>query len=110
MFSEFARQVKAPLLANMTEFGKTPYLPASAFEQLGYKMVIWPVSALRIAAKAQGTFYQHLGEQDRADGMLGSMQTRAELYDLIGYSEHEALDSSLRKTIITDAMRGAAAE
>jgi methylisocitrate lyase len=109
MFSEFARQVRAPLLANMTEFGKTPYLSAGAFEALGYKMVIWPVSALRIAAKAHGTFYQNLGERDRADGMLGSMQTRAELYDLIGYSEHEALDNSLRKTIITDAMRGAAA-
>jgi 2-methylisocitrate lyase-like PEP mutase family enzyme len=40
------------------------------FEALGYKMVIWPVSALRIAAKAHGTFYQNLGEQDRADGML----------------------------------------
>ena len=110
MFSEFSRQVKAPLLANMTEFGKTPYLPADAFEELGYKMVIWPVSALRIAAKAHGNFYEHLERQGRADGMLGSMQTRAELYDLIGYSDHEALDSSLRKTIITDAMRGAAAE
>jgi methylisocitrate lyase len=110
MFAEFSRQVKAPLLANMTEFGKTPYLSASAFERLGYKMVIWPVSALRIAAKAHGVFYKHLEERGRADGMLDSMQTRAELYDLVGYSEHEALDGSLRKTIITDAMRGAAAE
>jgi methylisocitrate lyase len=110
MFVEFSRQVKAPLLANMTEFGKTPYLSASAFEALGYKMVIWPVSALRIAAKAHETFYKHLAERGRADGMLDSMQPRAELYDLIGYSEHEALDSSLRKTIVTDAMRGMAAE
>jgi methylisocitrate lyase len=110
MFREFARQVKAPLLANMTEFGKSPYLPASAFEALGYKMIIWPVSALRIAAKAQETFYRHLQVHDRADGMLGSMQTRAELYDLIGYSAHEALDGSLKKTVITEAMRGVAAE
>jgi methylisocitrate lyase len=110
MFRDFARQVKAPLLANMTEFGKTPYLSASAFEALGYKMIIWPVSALRIAAKAQATFYGQLRQHDRADGMLGSMQTRAELYDLIGYADHEALDDSLKKTVVTDAMRGVAAE
>jgi len=110
MFREFARQVNAPLLANMTEFGRTPYLPASAFEALGYKMIIWPVSALRIAAKAQEAFYGHLQENDRADAMLGSMQTRAELYDLISYSAHEALDGSLKKTVITEAMRGIAAE
>ena len=105
MFRDFARQVKAPLLANMTEFGKTPYLSAAAFEALGYKMMIWPVSALRIAARAQEGFYQHLAQHDRADGMFGSMQTRAELYDLIGYADYEALDGSLKKTIITDAMR-----
>jgi methylisocitrate lyase len=110
MFRDFARQVKAPLLANMTEFGKTPNRSASEFEELGYRMIIWPVSSLRIAAKAQDGFYKHLGAHDRADGMLGSMQTRAELYDLIGYSAHEALDNSLKKTVITDAMRGIAAE
>jgi methylisocitrate lyase len=110
MFRDFARQVKAPLLANMTEFGKTPYLSASAFEALGYKMIIWPVSALRIAAKAQATFYGQLRQHDRADGMLGSMQTRAELYDLIGYADHEALDDSLKKTVVTDVMRGVAAK
>jgi methylisocitrate lyase len=71
-------------------------------------MIIWPVSALRIAAKAQESFYEHLRQHDRADGMLGSMQARAELYDLIGYAHHEALDGSLKKTIVTDAMRGAA--
>jgi methylisocitrate lyase len=108
MFREFARQVKVPLLANMTEFGKTPQLSAGEFEALGYKMIIWPVSALRIAAKAQEEFYTQLRRDDRADGMLERMQTRAELYDLIGYSEHEALDASLKKTLITGAMRGAA--
>jgi methylisocitrate lyase len=108
MFRDFAGRVKAPLLANMTEFGKTPYLSASDFEVLGYKMIIWPVSALRVAAKAQENFYKHLRQHDRADGMVGSMQSRAELYDLIGYAEHEALDDSLKKTVVTDAMRGVA--
>jgi methylisocitrate lyase len=110
MFRDFAGRIKAPLLANMTEFGKTPYLSARDFEALGYKMVIWPVSALRIAAKTQEGFYEHLRERDRADGMLGSMQSRAELYDLIGYADHEALDGSLKRTVVTDAMRGVAAK
>jgi methylisocitrate lyase len=105
MFRDFARQVKAPLLANMTEFGKTPYLPASAFEALGYKMIIWPVSALRIAARAHQGLYEHLAQHDSAEGRLGAMQTRAQLYDLIGYADYEGLDGSLKKTIITDAMR-----
>jgi methylisocitrate lyase len=108
MFREFAKQVRAPLVANMTEFGKTPYLSASAFEALGYRMIIWPVSALRIAARVQNGFYGHLKQHDRADGMLDSMQTRAELYDLIGYADHEALDGSLKRTVVTDAMRGTA--
>jgi methylisocitrate lyase len=108
MFREFAKRVKVPLLANMTEFGRTPYLSAGEFEALGYRMIIWPVSALRIAAKAHEQFYNQLRCDDRADGLLNQMQTRAELYDLIGYSDHEALDASLKKTLITDAMRGAA--
>jgi methylisocitrate lyase len=108
MFREFAGRIDVPLLANMTEFGRTPYFSAAEFESLGYKMIIWPVSPLRIAAKAQEEFYRQLRDEDRADGMLDRMQTRAELYDLIGYSEHEALDASLQKTLITGAMRGAA--
>jgi methylisocitrate lyase len=108
MFREFAKRIDVPLLANMTEFGRTPYFSATEFEALGYKMIIWPVSPLRIAAKAQEEFYRQLRDEDRADGMLDRMQTRAELYDLIGYSEHEALDASLQKTLITGAMRGAA--
>ena len=105
MFADFARALKVPLLANMTEFGRTPYLPAAEFEALGYRMIIWPVSALRIAAKAQHEFYRHLKQHGRADGMLGQMQTRAELYELIGYADYEALDGSLKKTIVTDVMR-----
>jgi len=106
MFREFAKEVKAPLLANMTEFGRTPYLSAADFQSLGYRMVIWPVSALRIAAKAQERFYGKLRDEGRADGMLDAMQTRAELYDLIHYADYEALDNSIKKTVVTDSMRG----
>jgi methylisocitrate lyase len=79
-------------------------MSAQEFQDLGYKMVIWPVSSLRFAARAQEDFYNHLFEAGRADGKLGEMQTRAELYDLIGYAEHEALDHTVLKTVLTEAM------
>jgi methylisocitrate lyase len=104
MFEAFAKAIDVPLLANMTEFGRTPAMSAQEFQDLGYKMVIWPVSSLRIAARAQEDFYNHLFEAGRADGKLGEMQTRAELYDLIGYAEHEALDHTVLKTVLTEAM------
>ncbi len=61
MFEEFARRVPGvPLLANMTEFGKTPFFTASEFEAMGYRMVIWPVSSLRVANKAQQNLFATL--------------------------------------------------
>src|SRR6266851_297430 len=57
MFREFARRVKGPLLANMTEFGRTPVFTAREFEEMGYRIVIWPASAMRVAAKAQEELY-----------------------------------------------------
>ncbi len=104
MFEAFAREIDVPLLANMTEFGRTPAMSAQEFEDLGFKMVIWPVSSLRIAAKAQTGFYEHLFANGRADGKLAEMQTRAELYDLIGYAEHEQLDHTVAQTVLTEAM------
>jgi methylisocitrate lyase len=104
MFREFAARVDVPLLANMTEFGRTPSMSAAEFEALGFKMIIWPVSGLRVAAKAQEEFYQHLKANDRADGFLPQMQSRAELYRTISYARYEELDESLVKTILTNAM------
>jgi methylisocitrate lyase len=100
MFREFARRVKAPLLANMTEFGRTPFFTAEEFESMGYKMVIWPVSALRMAAKAQEALYAALRRDGGVKNVLGQMLTRQELYQLIGYADYEALDSSIVKTVI----------
>ena len=80
MFREFARRVDAPLLANMTEFGRTPYFTAQEFENMGYKMVIWPVSSLRVAAKAQEQLYAALKRDGGTHAMLEHMQTRTELY------------------------------
>ena len=100
MFREFARRVSAPLLANMTEFGRTPYFTAAGFEAMGYRMVIWPVSALRVAAKAQEQLYATIHREDGPRSLIGQMQTRQELYETIAYSDYEALDASIVKTVL----------
>lgn len=100
MFREFAARIDAPLLANMTEFGRTPFFTRSEFESMGYKMMIWPVSSLRVAAKAQEKLFMTLRTIGSAETALHEMQTRAELYATIGYSSYEELDSSIVKTIL----------
>jgi methylisocitrate lyase len=100
MFQEFARQVKAPLLANMTEFGRTPALTARQFEEMGYAMVIWPVSALRVAAKAQQNLYGVLQRDGSVASLIGQMQTREELYKTIGYADYEALDAAIVRSVL----------
>ncbi len=103
-FREFARRVKVPLLANMTEFGKTPFFTASEFDEMGYKMVIWPVSALRVANKAQEKLYAAIKRDGGTHKVLDDMQTRKELYATIGYEKYEELDASIVKTVIPDGM------
>lgn len=93
-----------PLLANMTEFGRTPFFTASEFEAMGYKMVIWPVSSLRVANKAQQALYAAIRRDGGTQNMLDRMQTRAELYEAIGYHEFEALDSSIMETVVPQGM------
>lgn len=91
-FEAFARAVPAPLLANMTEFGKTPYIPVERFRQWGYRVVIFPVTALRVAMKAVEEAFRALQARGTQRDLLGRMQTRAELYELIGYQQYEAFD------------------
>jgi methylisocitrate lyase len=105
MFEEFARRVPGvPLLANMTEFGRTPFFTASEFAAMGYKMVIWPVSSLRVANKAQQNLFAALKRDGGTHNIIEQMQTRAELYDAIGLHDYEALDSSIVQTVIPKAM------
>ncbi len=105
MFRAFAKAMPSvTLLANMTEFGQTPFFTASEFEAMGYKMVIWPVSSLRVANKAQARLYAALRRDGGTQNMLADMQTRAELYDTIGYHLYEALDSSIVETIVPQGM------
>jgi methylisocitrate lyase len=101
MFREAATKLPGVmLLANMTEFGRTPNLTAKEFQELGYRMVIWPVSSLRVANKAQAELYTALHRDGSTLAMQPHMQTRAELYDLIRLHEYEALDASIIATVL----------
>lgn len=101
MFREFARRMPGvPLLANMTEFGRTPFFTAQEFEEMGYRMVIWPVSSLRVANKAQEKLYAALKRDGATKAMVNEMQTRAELYGLIGLADYERLDASIVATVL----------
>jgi len=99
-FREFATAIDAPLLANMTEFGKTEQFSFQQFASFGYAMAIWPVSGLRIAAKAMEQFYDQLYAEQSAAATVARMQPRAELYDLINYYGYEALDNGIEKTVL----------
>ncbi|MDA8247567.1 MAG: methylisocitrate lyase [Rhodospirillales bacterium] len=110
MFREFAARVDAPLLANMTEFGRTPFFTAAEFAAMGYRMVIWPVSSLRIAARAQAELYAAIRRDGGAHKLIDRMQTRSELYETIGYHDYEALDASIVTTVVPTAMPQRAAE
>jgi methylisocitrate lyase len=99
-FKKFAQEIDVPLLANMTEFGQTPYFSAQQFEEWGYKMVIYPVTSLRVAAKAVEQVYQLIRETGSQKNALDQMQTRKELYETIRYYEYEGLDNSIAKTVL----------
>ncbi len=93
-------ELRAPLLANMTEFGRTPSIPLSDWRDYGYEAVIYPVSAFRIASQAIGQFYRSLEMAGHVDDMLPRMMTRAELYEVIGYFDYEALDQRIVRTVL----------
>jgi methylisocitrate lyase len=105
MFVEFAKRMPGvKLLANMTEFGRTPFFTAEEFQAMGYSMVIWPVSHLRVAARGMEELYAAINNDGGTHKMIGRMQTRAQLYETIKYHEYEALDSTLVKTVVPQGM------
>jgi len=111
MFERFARELPGVrLLANMTEFGRTPYFTASEFAAMGYAMVIWPVSSLRVAAKAEADLYAAIRRDGGTVALLDAMMTRAELYETIGLAAYEALDSAIVATVVPPDLRPKAAE
>lgn len=104
-FKRFSTECGVGFMANMTEFGRTPYYTAEEFEEFGCKVVIWPVSSLRVAAKAMQDMYGELAGKGTLIGHLDRMQTRAELYEAIGYHDFEELDDSVARTVVPDDLR-----
>ena len=91
-FAAFAAGSPGLLLANMTEFGKTPHISAARFAELGYQLVIYPLSVMRMAMKTVEAGLAELKNKGTLGGVVDQMQTRAELYDLLNYTPSEQWD------------------
>jgi len=85
-FTQFATAIKAPLVANMTEFGKTPYITADEFAGIGYNIVLFPMTCFRLAMRSVETALGELKAKGTQKRLLNKMQTREALYKLLGYS------------------------
>lgn len=103
-FSRFAQEVSASFggrhaifMANMTEFGKTPLLSVEEFARLGYHIVIFPQTALRVALKAMKEALLDLKQSGGQSGLMDRMMTREELYELLGYEAYREIDRQLKK-------------
>jgi len=94
-FAVFSEHIQAPLIANMTEFGKTPYLSLEEFATLGYRLVLFPMTAFRVAMRAVEEAFNQLAVTGTQTGFLDRMQTRAELYDLLRYPDYAQLDEDI---------------
>jgi len=93
-FRDFAKEVKAPLLANMTEFGKSPLLSLGQLAEFGYRMVIFPQTAFRVSMFAAGQMLRDLKASGTQEGWLDRMQTRKELYELLDYDPNARINPS----------------
>ena len=94
------QEVSSPLLANMTEFGRTPQTSRTEWAEHGFNIVIYPVSSFRVSSRAVQQFYGSLADRGDVQDYLPRMMTRAELYDTIQYYDYEALDASIARTVL----------
>jgi methylisocitrate lyase len=94
-FVEFRRAIDVPLLANMTEFGKSRLLDADTLRRIGFNVVIYPVTLLRIAMGAIEAGLKTIAEKGTQESLVDAMQTRARLYELVRYSDYNAFDSHI---------------
>jgi methylisocitrate lyase len=89
MYRKFADAVKVPILANITEFGKSPLFTVEELRSAGVAMILYPLSAFRAMNKAALKVYENLRKTGTQKGSLGEMQTREELYEIINYHAYE---------------------
>jgi methylisocitrate lyase len=94
-FEKFRKAVSVPLLANMTEFGKSKLLSSETLENLGYNIVIYPVTTLRLAMKAVEDGLKEIAEKGTQEGVVDKMQTRKRLYEITHYERYSALDQDI---------------
>jgi len=94
-FETFRKAIDVPMMANMTEFGKSPLLSASQLEEMGYNLVIYPVTTLRLAMGAIRDGLAEVAKTGTQAGVVDRMQTRAELYELIRYEDYNNYDQSV---------------
>jgi methylisocitrate lyase len=88
-YRQFTAALGVPVLANITEFGQTPLFTVAELAAAGVRLVLYPLSAFRAAARAQLQVYGAIRTQGTQKGVVDLMQTRAELYDVLGYHEYE---------------------
>jgi methylisocitrate lyase len=88
-YRQFTSAVKAPVLANLTEFGQTPFFTVAELRSAGVALVLYPLSASRVAAAATLEVYQAVRKDGTQQSVVGKMQTRTELYDILGYTPPE---------------------
>ncbi|TDT33102.1 methylisocitrate lyase [Naumannella halotolerans] len=100
-FEQLAAALDVPVLANMTEFGKSELFTVDQLRDVGVRMVIWPVSTLRMAMGATERALDTLLSEGNLTSQLGAMQHRADLYDLLDYEEYNSFDSSIFNFQIT---------
>jgi methylisocitrate lyase len=94
-FAQFRKAIEAPLVANMTEFGKSKLLTARQLADLGVNVVIYPVTALRLALKAVERGLTAIRDEGTQASLLDAMQTRAELYELLRYPDYAQFDQRI---------------
>lgn len=91
-FERFASEIRVPLLANMTEFGKSPLLTVAQLTELGFRAVLFPVTIFRVAMKAAEEALRELVSSGTQSGFVGKMQTRSELYQFLNYEGFDQRD------------------
>lgn len=101
-FRHVRKEIDIPVLANMTEFGKTDYIDMATFSEIGINLVIFPVTSLRAAAYNVEEVYKVIHEAGTQKPVLDKLQTRKELYEILRLHEYEEMDSKIDRTVLPD--------